>query len=291
MVILENEYLKIEINTLGAEISKIYSKKTNLNYLWNGDASFWKRHAPILFPIVGKLKENTYKIDDEKYQLPQHGFARDTSFTVLTKNDTKVTFQLLYSTKTIAKYPYKFSLQICYELKDSQLSVSYKVVNLDNQTIYFSIGAHPAFNCPLIENTSFNDYFIEFEKEETPTQLFLNPKTGFRNNASKKVNLGQKIDLSYDLFTSFDTLIYKGITSKTVSLKSKKHAHGIHLHFPDWKYLAFWTKETGTPFICIEPWMGISDSDDSNQILKDKTGMLNLAETKTYENSYSFDFF
>ncbi|WP_435262267.1 aldose 1-epimerase family protein [Tenacibaculum sp. nBUS_03] len=290
MIALENEYLNIQFTELGAELTKIYSKKTKLNYLWNGDASFWKRHSPILFPIVGKLKDNSYEIDGTFYELPQHGFARDLNFSVINKTTSKIIFELSYSKQTLTKYPYKFSLQLSYELKENQVVVTYKVINKDDKTMFFSIGAHPAFNCPLVEKTSFSDYYIEFEKLETPTQLFLNPKSGFRNNTSKKVNLGKQINLSYELFKN-DALMFEGIESKKVSLKSTKHNHGIHLHIPNWKYLAFWTKKTGTPFICFEPWMGIADTENTNKNYLTKEGILEVNENKSYKNEYRFEVF
>lgn len=290
MIALENEYLKIQLTELGAELTKIYSKKTKLNYLWNGDASFWKRHSPILFPIVGKLKDNSYEIDGTFYELPQHGFARDLNFSVVNKTTSKIIFELSYSKQTLTKYPYKFSLQLSYELKENQVVVTYKVINKGDKTMFFSIGAHPAFNCPLVEKTSFNDYYIEFEKPETPTQLFLNPKSGFRNDTSKKVNLGKQINLSYELFKN-DALMFEGIESKKVSLKSTKHNHGIHLHIPNWKYLAFWTKKTGTPFICFEPWMGIADTENTDQNYLTKEGILEVNENKSYKNEYRFEVF
>ncbi|WP_299136084.1 aldose 1-epimerase family protein [uncultured Tenacibaculum sp.] len=290
MITLENEYLTIQFKKLGAELTKIYSKETKLNYLWNGDATFWKRHAPILFPIVGKLKGNTYKINGEFYELPQHGFARDLEFSIVNKTTSKITFELTYSKETLINYPFKFTLQVSYELKKNQVLVNYKVINVDDTTIFFSIGAHPAFNCPLVKGTSFNDYYLEFEKAEKPTQLFLNPQTGFRNNISKTINLEKQIDLSYDLFKN-DALMFEGIESKKVSLKSKKHNHGIHLHIPNWRYLAFWTKKTNTPFICFEPWMGIADNENTDQIYSTKEGIQELSVNKTYENEYRFEVF
>ena len=290
MVILENEYISTHIQPLGAELTKIYSKQTNIDYLWSGDASFWKRHAPILFPIVGKLINNSYLVNEKKYTLPQHGFARDLVFTVTHQNAHSVVFELQHTEETLAVYPYKFTLQISYELNKNQLLVSYTVINTDDSSIYFSIGAHPAFNCPLVTNTNFDDYYIEFEVDENPTQHFLNPKTGFRTSQTKKVSLGKQIQLSYDLFDN-DAIMFEGIQSSTVSLKSHQHNHGIHMHIPNWKYLAFWTQKGQAPFICFEPWMGIADQEDTNQVYKTKTGVQKLEVATTHTNKYILEFF
>ncbi|CAL2082696.1 Galactose mutarotase [Tenacibaculum sp. 190524A02b] len=290
MVTLENESLTVELTTLGAELTKIYSKETQLDYLWKGDASFWKRHAPILFPIVGKLKNNTYSINNKEYQLTQHGFARDEVFSIASQSNTQITFELSHSLKTLDKYPFKFTLQVSYKLIAQQIEVIYKVLNTDTKAIYFSIGAHPAFNCPLTPNSSFHDYYVEFEQKETPTQLSLDPSTGFRNGESNQVSIGKQLPLNYDLFKN-DAVIFEDIQSQKVSLKSTKHSHGIHLYIPNWEYLAFWTKRENTPFICFEPWLGITDGEDSTGNFKGKKGIIELPTTNTFESTYTFEFF
>ena len=160
------------------------------------------------------------------------------------------------------------------------------MINRDEKEIFFSIGGHPAFNCPLVENTSFGDYYLEFSKEERVHQLHLNTETGLRNGFEEQVDLGNKIKLNYDLFTN-DALIYKGLRSSEVSLKSSKHKHGVTFGFSGWEYLAFWTKQKNTPFVCIEPWCGITDADDSNGKFADKIGVRKLAVEKRFAIEYS----
>ncbi|SEC92169.1 Galactose mutarotase [Tenacibaculum sp. MAR_2009_124] len=290
MITLENDYLQIEIKNIGAELCKVYSKQTNLDYLWKGDPKFWKRHSPVLFPIVGKLVNNFYTINRTKYELNQHGFARDLEFNVITKTNESILFEAEYTQETLLKYPYKFTLQIGYQLKKNLIEVTYEVFNKDDKSINFSIGAHPAFNCPISESSSFNDYFIEFEKEENPIQHSLNPQTGFRKKDTERVRLNKTIPLSYNLFDN-DAIMFEGLESKQISLKSNKHEHGVHFYIPNWRYMAFWTQKGNAPFVCFEPWMGIADEENTDQVFETKTGIMSLNIGETYTNEYAMEFF
>lgn len=286
---LENEYLQITLKKEGAELTRIYSKEYKIDYLWNGNPNFWKRHAPILFPIIGKLKNNSYYINNTTYNLAQHGFARDFVFEIINYKTDTITFELGASEDSLQKYPYRFKLQITYTLKANKLCISYKVINTDNTTIYFSIGAHPAFNCPLINGTIFNDYYIEFEHNETVNQLHLDKKTGLINPNKTEKEVPKNLSLSYNLFES-DTVIFEKLQSESVSLKSEKHQHGITMEAKNWDYFAFWTKKNA-PFICFEPWMGIADFNNTNQNFKEKIGIKALAVNQEFDTNYTISFF
>ncbi|MGB1042577.1 MAG: aldose 1-epimerase family protein [Tenacibaculum sp.] len=288
MITLENKYLKAVINPTGAELTKIYSKVTQTDYLWNGDASYWGRHAPILFPIIGKLKDDYCFIDNQKYTINKHGFVREALFTVVSKNNTEVVLEFQYSKNTLQSYPFKFSLKISYKIENNKLSVEHNINNIDNKTIYFAIGGHPAFNCPLTPNSSFNDYYLEFEQEETPTLWMVNMKTGLCSGQTKQINLGNKLNLNYDLFKN-DALIFEKLKSKKVILKSNKHNLNVSMSLSNWKFLAFWTKKEA-PFICFEPWTSLPDLDNSNNDFTSKIGIEKLAKGKTFTNKYDLVF-
>ena len=287
---LENEGLLIEIKLVGAELTRIYSKSAKLDYLWEGDSKYWNRQAPVLFPIVGSLKDKKYVVDGIEYELPQHGFARDGEFKIIEQEKDFVVLELLSSKETLKVYPYKFSLQITYRIKKNKLSVAYKVINRDSKEILFSIGGHPGFKCPLVEGTSFNDYYFEFPEDEKPNQIFINTSLGLRNEKEAKVDLGKKIELTYPLF-DFDALIFEGLKSTKVSLLSSKHQHGLAFNFTNFNYLAFWTKGKDAPFICIEPWCGIADSVKGQNEFSKKSGIEPLAIGKTFDVEYSMEFF
>ena len=289
-MILENEHLLVELKLLGAELTRIYSKTTKLEYLWEGDAEFWNRQSPVLFPIVGGLKDKKYVVDGVEYKLPQHGFARDSEFQIIEQEGDFVVLELLSSEETLKIYPFKFSLQITYRIDKNKLSVGYKVINKDSKEILFSIGGHPGFKCPLVNGTSFEDYYFEFPEVENPTQTFINIAIGLRKEKIAQVDLGKKIHLKYDLFKN-DALIYEGLKSTEVSLLSTKHQHGLKFSFTNFNYLAFWTKGKDAPFICIEPWCGIADSESGQNEFSEKLGVEKLAIDKTFDTEYSMEFF
>ena len=289
MIVLENDKIKANIALFGAELTKLYSKETQLDYLWNGDPKFWKRHAPILFPIVGKLKDHTYYVANKEYNLPQHGFARDNEFAIISQSENKVLFELASSEKTLEIYPYKFKLQIAYELKANILEITYQVINVDNQHIFFSIGAHPAFKCPLVNNTSFADYYIAFQHQEKPLQYSLNKENGLRIEKPSTVELPTQLSLDYALFED-DALIYKNIKSNIISLQSLKHKHGINFHSSNWEYFAFWTKKDA-PFICFEPWMGAADLETTNQDFTTKDGIIELPVNNEFKQHYAVEIY
>src|SRR5688572_23413217 len=166
MVVLQNEYVKVDIKTKGAELDSLHSKHTGIEYLWSGDAAFWNKKSPILFPIVGALKQNTYYYKNRPYQLPRHGFARDKEFKITAQSPESATFTLSHDDSTLGVYPFPFTLDVTYTVDANALHVGYVVNNMGEDNMYFSIGAHPAFRVPLEKKLFYDDYFFEFERLE-----------------------------------------------------------------------------------------------------------------------------
>ena len=286
MYSLSNDNLSISFNDLGAELNSITSKKTGIDYLWKGDPSVWGRKSPVLFPIVGRVQENLYQSGNSSYALPQHGFARDMKFSVKEQTSDKIVFSLVYSEETLKKYPYKFELQIIYILKEQSLTVHYKVINLQATDIYFSIGAHPAFACPLFANEKFEDYYLEFNKPETLGIYTLN--NGLVNDEIIPfLNNEQKIPLTYELFKN-DALIFKNYKSDFISLKHKEKGEIFKFHCADYPFLGIWSKPG--PFVCIEPWYGIADFVHHSGVFEEKTGIQSLSPGKTFECEWKTEF-
>lgn len=283
---LEDEFLCVQCDSKGAEIISIKDKKDNLEYLWTAQEKYWARHAPILFPIVGKVKNNMYKIDEKYFNLGQHGFARDNEFKVLEKSDSKVTFKLSYSEETLKVYPYRFNLFVSYILDASEIKVVYKVENLDDKNIYFSIGAHPGFNCPLLKGEIMEDYYFEFEKEENASIILLEESGHLSHNTQEYLKNSNVIYLSEDIFKN-DALIFHSLKSKKVSLRNNKNNKIISMKFEGFPYLGLWSKPTGAPFVCIEPWFGHADYEDFHGDFKDKEGVVNLEKEGMFACEYS----
>lgn len=285
--ILENENIKISANTLGGELANLMNKKNSTEYLWNGDEAYWKYHSPILFPTVGKVLNGKYLVEGKTYELPQHGLARTREFNMVEKDDNHIVFELLYSEDTLKIYPYKFSLKLSYELLDNGVKVGYNVTNLDDKDIYFSIGGHPAFMCPIEDGEKFDDYYFEFNKLENADIMELNADTGYFSGVTKQYFHNENIvNLSLDLFKD-DALVFTNLKSNLITLKSKNHDRSLAMDFSGFPYLAIWTKPTGAPFVCIEPWYGHSDYQDFKSEFKDKAGIEKLEIGKSFTASYS----
>lgn len=289
-LILENEFLTVKPISKGAEITSIKDKKDDTEYIWYGESKYWGRHAPILFPIVGKVKNNEYRIDDTSYTLGQHGFARDFEFDVIERSKDKVLFRLSWSEDTLKLYPYKFELYVQYKLSGNNLEVSYIVRNVDSKDIHFSIGAHPGFNCPLegngLEPSCFEDYYFEFENKETADILCLNNSGLFERTTQPYMKDSNRINFSNTLFKN-DALVFEGLKSKKISLKNTKNSKSITLGFTGFPYLGLWSKPTGAPFVCIEPWFGHADFEDFDGDFRDKEGVLRLGKGEEFSCKYT----
>ncbi len=282
---LENELLSVGIKSIGAELCSIINKHTAVEYIWHGDPAFWGSHAPVLFPIIGALKDNTYFFEGNEYHLPKHGFFRNNENVILKKkSDDTLTFSLKYSEETLKSYPFKFELEVSFILKDKTLEVKHQVFNLDDQPVYFSLGGHPALNAPLFPGEIYEDYYLEFDQKMDLDTCVLT-KDGLISNTSKTVTKkDDKIQLTPELFND-DALIFEDIQSKNVSLMSKHTGKILSLKYEDFKNLGVWAKPKA-PYVCIEPWLGIADMEDTDQELKNKIGINKLMPTHSFCASY-----
>lgn len=283
---LENNTLKLKFRELGGELQSIFNKKDNTEYLWNGDATYWKYHAPILFPIVGKVLNGEYRVNGSLYKLPQHGLARISKFNLLEKTENTISFELKSSVETLKVYPYEFSLIIKYTLIENKVTTEYFVKNINKETMYFSIGAHPAFMCPFSKDESLDDYYFEFNEKEMASIMPLNNEGYVKRNTKEFFNNENKINLSKDLFKN-DALIFSDLKSTKITLKSTKNDKALEFDFTGFPYLALWSKSTGAPFVCIEPWFGHADFEDFSDEFSKKPGILSLESNQTFNCSYS----
>lgn len=285
MLQLENGQLIVELKQQGAELTRIYNKETELEYLWKADPAFWGRHAPILFPTVGRLVNDMYYVDEKAYHLGQHGFARDRGFEVIEQTDTSIVFSLVADEESKAIYPYTFALRIRYTLEGNTVKVGYEVENMDTKRIYFSIGAHPAFNVPLLDGENFEDYYLDFHAEESMETLVLDGP--YRSGEIKKLvpEKAQKLPLNYDLFAN-DALIFEGLMADKISIRSHKHAHFVTVAFPNFPFVGIWTPKPGAPFLCIEPWFGVADSAGDPVEIRDKAGIEQLDPEAIFATEY-----
>jgi galactose mutarotase-like enzyme len=223
MLEIANEYLQVKISPAGAELQSIIRKDNQLEYLWSGDPAFWGKKSPVLFPIVGGLKDNTYQYKEQHYQLGRHGFAREMEFSVTEHTATSITFNIQDNDLTLLKYPFPFSLNIRYSVKDATLMVGYEVQNMGDETMYFSIGAHPAFKVPLVNGTTFEDYSLHFSDPETAPLWLLSPAGIVSDQPSPYLNNTTELPLRKSLFYN-DALVFKHLASTAISIRSDKTA-------------------------------------------------------------------
>ena len=279
---LENDFLIIETNKSGAELTRIFSKNQNKEILWNGDSKYWGRHSPILFPIVGRLKDNETIIDDTLYNMSQHGFARDMDFDLVNTTDNSITYKLTSNENTKKYYPYSFELIITYKLVNNKVTIDWKVNNTNSCDMYFSIGAHPAFNI----NSNLEDYYLEFNTRDNIENIALN---GPYNDKYTKIENLDTLNLSNEIFKN-DAIIYTNIDG--IKIKPKKEDYVVNVEFKDFPLVGIWSpyyKETNStaPFICIEPWYGLCDNINSDKIFKNKKFINVLKSNESFNTSYS----
>jgi galactose mutarotase-like enzyme len=277
---ISNSKLTAKINPLGAELCSLKDNKEK-EYIWEGNPTFWGKHSPILFPIVGTLKNNSYHYSGVEYHLSRHGFAREMEFKLLYKSENSATFSIENSEETLKKYPFYFELQICYTLNENILDIEYKVINKGSSPMPFSIGAHPAF--ALTED--FEQYSISFNQEE-PLEYYL-LENDLISNTTKKLDVeNKKTALNYALFEN-DALIFKTLKSNglTISENSKPL---LKVNFEGFPSLGIWTKKDA-PFLCIEPWFGYSDTEEISGDLFQKEGILVLEENEFFHSKFSIE--
>lgn len=286
--------MKLEIITTpsGAELTSI--KFQGKEYLHQGEnvldkegKVYWKRRAPILFPIVGSLKNNATTIQGKRYEMSQHGFARDMKFDIINISEREHTYMLRYNEETLKMYPFKFELYVSYLVDNDKLTVKYIVKNLDDKSMFFGIGGHPAFAIDLRENK----YRFEFDKIEENERFYQldNGLISYKDNYINKSLLSNNkcINIQKDTFTH-DAIIMSDLESQKVRLIENERTK-LEVDFTGFKYLAFWSKKNA-PFVCIEPWYTTADYTDSDQVFENKKDNIKLEIGEQFECEYSIKF-
>jgi galactose mutarotase-like enzyme len=287
--IIENTQLRVAIKSDGAELDSVVHKQHQLEYLWQGDATFWGKKSPILFPIVGTLKDNQYVYKGKNYTLPRHGFARDKAFVLERHAEDKATFLLTSSNETLKHYPFSFEFRLHYALKDNTLHVTYDVKNTGVSDMYFSVGGHPAFRVPLVENTDYTDYFIQLNTTETKGRYPLSTGGLLELKPNPFLQNTNKIPLHPSLFYE-DAVVLKHLSATKMAILSDKTPHGLSMTFDGFPYFGIWAAKNA-PFVCLEPWCGIADSVNTTQDLTEKEGINKLLSRKRFERTWAIEIF
>lgn len=283
---LSNTSLTAAVQTHGGELVSLRDR-SGTEYLWQGDPAFWSGQNPILFPIVGSLKDGKTDIGGETFEMGRHGFARQSEFTPVDQSQDHAVLELRESPETLAQFPFPFVLRVRHQLLTNGFSTTFTVENPGQQPLPFCIGAHTAIRCPLFPGERFEDYALTFHDCEDADTLLLTPQGLLRDGAKEPMLSGGTVTLDYTAFQRLDTLIFQNLRSQSVSLRHKTTGLGVLLDFHDFPMLAFWTKP-GAPFLCMEPWHGCAAYESESGRFQDKPHVMVLAPGGRQELTYSF---
>ena len=264
MVTISNSEISVTVAKRGAEIQSI--NRGGVEYMWSKDPAFWSSCAPIMFPMCGGLKKGRYELDGKSYEMPKHGFAKISDFEVEAQSDTSVTFILRDNEKTREMYPFAFAFRVKYELDGANLKVTYDAENLDDKTMYCTFGGHEAYACP----EGIEAYELIFPEKETLYAYALNGDI-LTDYTKLMVNDSNRLVLD-DRHFALDALVFKDVKSNSVTLQSKVSDRRVTVEFDGFDYLVLWHKHT-SPYLCIEPWCGLSDLMGSSYDFTAKAGM------------------
>ena len=286
---IENKYLKVDVDTAGAQLQSVVSKKTNVEYIWQGDPAYWSGRAYNLFPFIGRRFKNTYVYQNENYRSRAHGLARYYAFKLEERTATKLVFVFTENEETLQEYPFRFEFRVYFELKDNTLDVHYTVTNTDDKELICAFGGHPGINVPF-GFEDFEDCYLEFSEKTNVHRQLLSESDRFMADKAVPYPLedGVRIPLRHNLF-DHDAVILSN-TCRCVSVKSKKDRRYVTMRYDDYKYIGFWqVGKTDAPYVCLEPWSALPATDGICDHLETKKDMTHVAPGKVAKMSYSLE--
>lgn len=288
---IENNKLRIQAKNSGAELTSIYDKENNREILWQADPAFWPRQSPVLFPNVGRHYGDHYTVNGEIYPSSQHGFARDGEFECTEITETSITYQLVSDEDSLTLFPFEFLLEITYTLNENDLTITWKVKNIDDQTMYFTIGGHPAFNIPALSENTADNCRLTFSGQEALSYYLIAAPTG---TADTSKTYSMKLDnntfaMEKDMFDN-DALIFDNAQISRAGIQFADGTPYLEVISEDFPCYGIWSKP-GAPFVCLEPWMGRCDDYGYEGTLKEKQHINVLDAEEVFEKSYTIHVF
>lgn len=281
IISISSNSLTASIDTMGAQLMSL--RKGESEYLWQGDSNWWPRRAPILFPIVGVLKDGEAESAEGTISLARHGLARLNQFTVVEQSTTSVTLQLKSTEETLKSYPYDFELKLIFSVAGDTLTQSYKVTNPANVVLPFTLGAHPAFNIPIpgVEAASLDQYHLLFTRSWTSYGPSITDEGLCDYTTPQRLIVdSDTLSLSWELIDREKTITLEDVPDRRITLatstEAPSEAHGIQMDFEGFDYLGIWSAAPGCPFVALEPWCGIADTVDCDGIFEHKPGIISL---------------
>ncbi|OED37682.1 hypothetical protein AB833_22710 [Chromatiales bacterium (ex Bugula neritina AB1)] len=279
-ILLHNSQLNVAISPVGAELQSMKSVASAEEFLWHGDPAWWAGQAPILFPIVGSLKNNTMSVDARDYEMARHGLVRGKLFNLLNHSSDSCLFSTSADASTLLNYPWQFELRVNFSLHNNRIDIGYEVINNDSTTMIFTLGSHPAFSLP----GTIAEYAIRFNQPETLQRFHLDDSGLLAIHGTDYMKNTTRVELHKNLFDE-DALVFKNIKSGTVDLLHGENVR-VSVDTGGAPHLGLWAKP-GAPFVCIEPWFGYSDNVDSDGNFKNKPAMIHLPAGDSFSNTWS----
>lgn len=279
---IQNKYLKIRVAQFGAVLTGIQSAASGHEFLWQGDASVWNGQSPILFPIIGKLLGDKCRIDGKEYEIIRHGLARHRDFTCVSETENELVFLQKSDDETKKSYPYDYELYVSFKIDGNSLTVTHTVKNPNAKTMYFSLGAHPAFNCVPSDK-------LVFEKKETLVSERIDHDSVITGDTDLILENSDTLLLTENLFDK-DALIFENVQSDFVTLYCEQAKTKMQFTFGNTPFLAIWAKPAA-PFVCIEPWYGVNDSYEKKNDFSEKRGIVALPAGENFSFAWKAEFF
>lgn len=282
---IENEFLKVTVDDIGAQLMSIKTKKDDHEYLWQGDEKYWTGRAYNLFPVIGRMYQGQYDYQGKTYDMPVHGVVRKTALKGEQESDFQVSFTYTENESTLIYYPFKFLYKVTFKLSGNKLSVTTSVKNTDEKTIHFGVGGHPGFFVPMEEGLAFEDYYIRFENAGDVRQCVMTDDVLFTGMLPSYPLDGDKLRLTHSLFP-VDALVLLGTGGKA-TVQSDKGNKKVTMYYPDMKYMGIWHKpKTDAPYICLEPWSMLPASAEGRDNFETKPDITHLPVGEIYKNTW-----
>ncbi|MCR4615192.1 MAG: aldose 1-epimerase family protein [Clostridiales bacterium] len=275
---IENDVFSVKIKDMGAELTSFVRKSDGVEYLWQGNPDIWYGQSPILFPFIGQLIEDKFRYNGREYSVPKHGFVRRRPFNAVSVTGSNAVFSICSNEETLKMYPFEFELTVCYELTETGLKTKLTVVNKTDGEMYFSLGAHPGFNCAIGDS-------IIFEKNETLNTERIDSSNLIIDEVFPVLDDSNRITLEPDTFTN-DALILSGLKSTYLTVDGAVSGHRVRFTFGDCPFLGIWAKPNA-PYVCIEPWYGVNDSHEKKDDISQKRGIERLDKGETFSFSWT----
>lgn len=284
MTTLENDYLKVNISPIGAELVSFIDKTDGVEHIWEGDPKFWPRKAPILFPCVGESKGRQIEVGGEVFPMGRHGFARLLQFELLSASETEVAFELTDNEETRKSYPFSFSFRVRYLLDSKSLIQRFEVVNTGGKTLGFQVGGHPAFAVPFGNNGKYSDYEIKFDQNQNLERHLLSDEGLYTGEKRVVLDNEDAFGLTYDLFNE-DALVFKNIPAKSVCIQHKLGGKKLQVNYTEFTHLGVWSVP-GANYVCIEPWIGCADMINQSSNFFEKDNLVQLNQNEQFSASF-----